>query len=114
MAVGWWACRQAGRAIAGGMLWERGGRTGAAGRAPGVGAPPGRVRAERGAAGGGGGGGGGWGGGGFSRVCGGWGVGSGWLGWWSFPSSARVTARNAWASMLIVTCRYQDTHLRTW
>jgi hypothetical protein len=34
--------------------------------------------------------------------------------WWFFPRLARVTARNAWASMLMVMCRYHGVHLRTW
>jgi len=32
----------------------------------------------------------------------------------AFPWLARVTARNAWASMQTVTCRCHPTHLRTW
>src|SRR5436189_5595417 len=33
---------------------------------------------------------------------------------WSFPSPALVTARNAWASMQMLTCRCQGVQLRTW
>ena len=32
----------------------------------------------------------------------------------SFPRLARVMARKAWASMLMVTWRCQGSHLRTW